>query len=45
MSVEEIINSRLQKLIKISYSLAKEKDYWNYRGDYIASSVYLDWLK
>lgn len=45
MSVEEIINSRLQKLIKTSSSLAKEKDYWNYRGDYIASSVYLDWLK
>ena len=45
ISVEEVINSRLEKLIKISSSLAREKDYWNYRGDYIASSVYLDWLK
>ncbi|MDJ0516621.1 MAG: tetratricopeptide repeat protein [Trichodesmium sp. MO_231.B1] len=45
MSVEEVINSRLEKLIKISSSLVKEKDYWNYQGDYIASSVYLDWLK
>ncbi|MEM1167810.1 MAG: tetratricopeptide repeat protein [Cyanobacteria bacterium P01_H01_bin.35] len=45
MSVEEVINYRLEKLIKISSSLVKEKDYWNYQGDYIGSSVYLDWLK
>ncbi|MGD1714278.1 tetratricopeptide repeat-containing sulfotransferase family protein [Dapis sp. BLCC M172] len=45
MSVEEVIHSRLEKLIKISSSLVKEKDYWNYQGDYIASSVYLDWLQ
>ncbi|MGK7919850.1 MAG: tetratricopeptide repeat protein [Trichodesmium sp.] len=45
MSVEEVINSRLEKLIKISSSFVKEKDYWNYQGDYIASSVYLDWLQ
>ena len=45
MSVEEVINSRLEKLIKISSSLVKEKDYWNYQGDYIASSIYLDWLQ
>ncbi|MGD1808313.1 tetratricopeptide repeat-containing sulfotransferase family protein [Dapis sp. BLCC M126] len=45
MSVEEVINSKLEKLIKISSSLVNEKDYWNYQGDYIASSVYLDWLK
>ncbi len=45
MSIEEIINSRLEKLIKISFSLVKEKDSWNYQGDYIASSVYVNWLK
>jgi len=45
MSVEDVINSRLEKLINISSSLVKEKDYWNYQGDYIASSVYLDWLQ
>ena len=45
MSIEEVINSRLEKLNKISSSFITEKDYWNYQGDYIASSIYLDWLK
>ncbi|MDE5069556.1 MAG: sulfotransferase, partial [Trichodesmium sp. St4_bin8_1] len=45
MSIEEVINSRLEKLNKISSSFVTEKDYWNYQGDYIASSIYLDWLK
>ena len=45
MTVEEVINSRLEKLIKVSSSFSKQKDYWNYQGDYIASSVYVDWLK
>lgn len=45
ISVEEVINSKLDKLIKVSSSLSKEKDYWNYQGDYIASSVYIDWLQ
>ncbi|MGB3514431.1 MAG: tetratricopeptide repeat protein [Microcoleaceae cyanobacterium] len=45
MSVEEVINSRLEKLTKVSSSFVTEKDYWNYQGDYIASSVYVDWLK
>ncbi|MDJ0556593.1 MAG: tetratricopeptide repeat protein [Microcoleaceae cyanobacterium MO_207.B10] len=45
MSVEEVISSKLEKLIKVSSSLVQQQDYWSYQGDYIASSLYLDWLQ